>query len=141
MGYVNVNAIQLGNSGGNSSDGRTYFCGYDSGIKVLDDATGSIVDTNITSGFYQAVSAGSDKETYFCGGLDNGIRVLNELTGDIIPTNIMAGSYYAAGTGSDGRTYFCGNNGIKILNIVYSGEKYLRKYGKWIGWETDYSPE
>jgi hypothetical protein len=95
------------------SNGRTYF-GSDNGIKVLDDATGQIMNTNVTSGTYYAIGTASNGRTYFA---DNaGVKVLNDATGNIDNTNIAAGIYRAIVVGSDGKTYFGESYGIRVLN-------------------------
>jgi hypothetical protein len=156
---------------GIASDGRTYFLSNEEyGIKVLNDTTGIIEDTNITEGYYSAVFAfngrtyftghnnikalnnstgeierlnitdsnyfigtGSDGKTYFLNLNYYGIKVLNEATGEIEDTNVQEWETSESakfGTASDGKTYFLGL-GIKVLQLTYSDEKYVRKHGEW----------
>ena len=126
---------------GVASDGRTYFLGVTDvsgiiGIKVLNDATGEIEDTNVTDEAYSSMGIASDGKTYFLSGNYNlGIRVLNDATGQIEHTNIMEGYYLVMGIASDGRTYFggqYGSNGIKRLAVEGAGVCYVRKYGEWV---------
>jgi hypothetical protein len=111
---------------GIASDDKTYFSGGSSnnGIKVLNDA-GVIENTNITTGYYNAMGIASDKKTYFCGYGNNSIKVLDDDTGIIENTNITTGYYNAMGIASDKKTYFCGqayygsefvDGSIKVLN-------------------------
>jgi streptogramin lyase len=103
---------------GIASNGKTYFCsngGIGSGIKVLNDATGEIEDTNVTSG-YSTMGIASNGKTYFWDGNFGGIKVLNEETGEIEDTNVTSYTNYTMVIASDGKTYFCGSYGIKVLN-------------------------
>ncbi|MDR1347836.1 MAG: hypothetical protein LBJ63_05315 [Prevotellaceae bacterium] len=110
---------------GVASNGKTYFCGYGFGIKVLNKDTGIIEDTNVTTGGYFVMGIASNGKTYFCA---NGvIKVLDDETGAIENTNITVGSYGAMGIASDGRTYFISaTKGIMVLQHTYSDETYVR---------------
>jgi hypothetical protein len=96
-----------------ASNGKTYVCGRGKGIRLLDESTGTLSTTNITSGNYYYGIVASNGKTYFVGL--GGIKVLNDSTGNIDNTNITSGDYYCCGIASNGRTYF-GGTGIKVLN-------------------------
>jgi hypothetical protein len=115
---------------GIGSDGKTYFCCFSGGIKVLNDATGAIENTNITSDSCRAIGIASNGKTYF-GFETTGIKVLNDATGAIENTNITSGYYFAIGIASNGKTYFCGS-GINFLNLVYTDGQFIRKFGAWV---------
>jgi streptogramin lyase len=112
--------VKIGNevfySLGVASDGKTYFCGYNNnGIKVLDDETGVIGSTNITTGNFYALGIASDGKTYFISSA-KGIKVLNDSTGVIENTNVTTGTYNALGIASNSKTYFCSDDCIKVLD-------------------------
>jgi hypothetical protein len=124
---------------GIASNGRTYFLSDNAnsyGIFVLNDATGKIERTNITTGGFLSMGIASDGRTYFGGNrsFSSGIKVLNDATGDIEATNITREGFNSICIASDGRTYFgCDyESGILVLNIVYSDDSFVRKYGEWV---------
>jgi hypothetical protein len=136
---------------GIASNRRTYFIGDGSmGIKVLNDATGLLEDTNIEYGNFYGLGIASNGKTYFLGYSMYGIKVLNDATGLIEDTNIEDGDYNSMLIASNGKTYFAGyGSGIKVLNdstgliedtniedsncytigIASNGRTYFSKYG------------
>ena len=103
-----------------ASNGKTYFCCNYSGIKVLNNDTGELENTNISTGEYAGACIASNGKTYFLGW-GAGIKVLNDVTGAIENTNIGTGYYRSAIIASNGKTYFYDGGDTGVLND-FTGE-------------------